>query len=228
MGHLKGCLNYFIKEFFEKVVDRHSNKLVLAVHAYQTSEWFILCCTIAKKFYEEVTLPIKQMLRIDEYKKMSGPERSWQSLKNGFRDICTKLANYGKMNPSTGRQKLEMNVAAQVKEAIERQLDAMKFYRDEDVSPEVSGAMKQTPRTNLGCESEFSHGDMDLKRAGGSTSLKTVSDKHVIKRNALYQKQKWQELSIKEKRKNWKWAATSPQAIKVSWKTYFLYFIVLN
>ena len=117
---------------------------------------------------------------------------------------------------TTGKGRLEQKVKAKIKEAVERQLDAMKFYRDDDVSPEIQRLMVQTPRTNLGCESEFSHGDMDLKRSlGGSTSLKTVSDTHVIKRNALYKKMKWTSLSTEEKRRKWRWAATSPQAKKV-------------
>ena len=43
-----------VKEFFDKMVDQHANKLVLAVYAYQRSHWFILCCEIAAKFYKEV------------------------------------------------------------------------------------------------------------------------------------------------------------------------------
>ena len=210
MNHLP-----FINEFFDKMVMEHSNKLVLAVHAYQRSHWFIMCCDIAKKVYEEVTLPMKQMLRIDEYKNANGPEQSWDTLKEGFRKICDMLgSDSDNAEYLTGKERLVLKVKAKIKEAVERQLDSMKFYRD-DVSPETKRLMMQTPRTNLGCESEFSYGDMDLKRAGGSTSLKTISDKHVIKRNALYKKSVWTTLSTEEKRKKWRWASTSPQAKKV-------------
>ena len=207
----------FINEFFEKMVLEHSNKLVLAVHAYQRSQWFIMCCEIGRKIYQEVTLPIKQMLRIDEYKNTTGPEHTWDALKEGFKNICKSLGASCERTDSLtpGRDKLELKVKAKIKEAMEGQLSGMKFYRGDDVSPQVQRMMFQTPKTNLGCEGEFSHGDMDLKRAGGSTSLKTVSDKHVIKRNAFYAKSKWTSLSVEEKRRKWRWASASPQAKKV-------------
>ena len=196
------------------MVVEHSNKLVLAVYAYQKSEWFIMYCEIGKCIYEEVTLPIKEMLRIDQYKDTDGPEQSWATLKKVFRQICSKLESGMSSSESTGRERLESKVKGKIKEAMERQLDTMKFYKS-DVSAETQSLMAQTPKTNLGCEGEFSHGDMDLKRAGGSTSLKTISDKHVIKRNALYKKTKWTSLSADEKRRKWRWASTSTQAKKV-------------
>ena len=51
----------------------------------------------------------------------------------------------------------------------------------------------------------------DFKRAGGAVSLKTVSDKHVISRNHLYEKTSWTELDEIEKRRKWRWASGSPQ-----------------
>ena len=65
-----------IAKFFDKMVNEHSNKLVLAVHAYHRCDWFMLCCSIAKTFYHEVIIPVKQMLRIDEFKGTKGPEGS--------------------------------------------------------------------------------------------------------------------------------------------------------
>ena len=54
-----------LEVFFEKQVDTHANKLVLAVHCYFTSKWFTRCCEVAKFFYESITLPIKKVLGID-------------------------------------------------------------------------------------------------------------------------------------------------------------------
>ena len=56
---------------------------------------------------------------------------------------------------TTGKGRLEQKVKAKIKEAVERQLDAMKFYRDDDVSPEIQRLMVQTPRTNLGARVNF-------------------------------------------------------------------------
>ena len=50
----------------------------------------------------------------------------------------------------------------------------------------------KAPLTNLGCEGVFSELGNDSKRAGGATSLQTISDKNVIKSNKLYQK--WENM----------------------------------
>ena len=91
--------------------------------------------------------------------------------------------------------------AKQIKVAIERQLSMSKnFYEDlnEDMPNE------KTPKTNLGCESEFAHVTNDFRKSGGSTSLATISDKHTVARNKLFDKERWQNLSNKEKRIKWK------------------------
>ena len=56
--------------------------------------------------------------------------------------------------------------------------------------------MKKTPKTNLGCESEFGHVTNDLSKSGGS--LSTISDKHTVARN----KRDGHHFQIKKNRKN--------------------------
>ena len=204
-----------VRKFFDEMVNEHANKLVLAVHAYLQSEWFLLCCNIGKKFNEKVILPIKEMLKIDEYKHASGPERSWEYMKTEFNEILQKLEAFNSSNESSAENKLEKQCAISVRDAIKNQLDGMQFYKVDNINEEVVAKMRQAPGTNLGSEGEFAHGDNDLRRCGGSTSLKTVSDKHVIKRNALYTKEKWTLLSEQQKRRKWRWAAGSPEAKKV-------------
>ena len=110
---------------------------------------------------------------------------------------------------------LGRKVAKQIKETLERQLGAMKFYRDEPIDQEIKKKMKQTPMTNCGSEHEFAHADNDLRQSGGSTSLTTVSSKHVIKQNELYKKEKWTCLSEEERTERWRWAHGSEEAKKV-------------
>ena len=57
-----------IRDFFEEYVDENSNKLVLAVHTYVESDWFLTCCEIADQFYKDITIPIKQLIGMDEFK----------------------------------------------------------------------------------------------------------------------------------------------------------------
>lgn len=45
---------------------------------------------------------------------------------------------------------------------------------------------RKPPHTNLGCESEFGFVTNDFKEKGGSTSLATISDKHIVARNKIY------------------------------------------
>ena len=61
----------------------------------------------------------------------------------------------------------------------------MSFYNDE-LDESTQDKLTQAPLTNLGAESEFA--SLDLLRVGGATSLKTVSQKHIISRNKLFTK----------------------------------------
>ena len=51
----------------------------------------------------------------------------------------------------------------------------MNFYKDDSVSSKPKQLIRLAPVTNLGTENEFAHAENYLKRAGGSTSLQTVS-----------------------------------------------------
>ena len=132
-----------------------------------------LCCSIAKTFYHEVIIPVKQMLRIDEFKGTKGPERSWDNLKSEFKVILDKLEGYGKVQSGgSAKEKLKIKVALNIREAIQNQLHVMNFYKDDSVSSRTKQLMRQAPGTNLGTESEFAHADNDLKRAGDLLAYK--------------------------------------------------------
>ena len=64
-------------------------------------------------------------------------------------------------------------------------------------------------------ESEFANLDDDLRRVGGTTSFKTVSQKHIISRKKLFSNDRWMKLSDKEKSANWNWARKSEEARKL-------------
>ena len=57
-------------------MNEHANKLFLAVHIYQRSEWFLFGCEIAGQFHEVVTVPIKKIIGMDEFKDTACPNRS--------------------------------------------------------------------------------------------------------------------------------------------------------
>ena len=60
-----------IRNFFEEYVNENSNKLVLAVYTYVKSEWFLTCCEIAAQFYQDITIPIKQLIGMAKIGKVS-------------------------------------------------------------------------------------------------------------------------------------------------------------
>ena len=205
-----------IKKYFDKAVNEHANKLVLAVHAYQRSEWFLFGCEIASQFHEVVTLPIKKIIGMDEFKDTDCQNRSWNGLKVFFKDLLNTLENYEPRRCKTKPQKVVVKkVAKQIKETLERQLEAMKFYRDEIVDMRILRKMSKAPMTNCGSEHEFAHGDNDLKQSGGSTALTTISNKHMIKQNEYYKSGKWTNLSQEEKEEKWQWARSSEEAREI-------------
>ena len=57
-------------------MNEHANKLFLAVHIYQRSEWFLFGCEIAGQFHEVVTVPIKKIIGMDEFKDTACLNRS--------------------------------------------------------------------------------------------------------------------------------------------------------
>ena len=73
--------------FFDKQVDEHANKLVLAVFSYLKSQWFILCCEIASCFYSSVTMRLKRVMGIDEYKNDTQTVHSWMSVKEELKNV---------------------------------------------------------------------------------------------------------------------------------------------
>ena len=115
---------------------------------------------------------------------------------------------------NAGKTLLKQKCALKIKEALEHQISYMSFYNDE-LDESTQDKLTQAPLTNLGAESEFASLDNDLHRVGGATSLKTVSQKHIISRNKLFTKDRWTELSQKEKRASWNWARTSEESEKV-------------
>ena len=86
------------------------------------------------------------------------------------------------------------------------------FKEDFEESEEAANKQSKAVLTNLGAESEFATLDNDLRKVGGSTSLNTISNKHVIAKNELFKKKRQIFLSQKEKEAKWNWARNSDQA----------------
>ena len=198
-----------IREFFDEFVDENANKLVLAVDSYIKSEWFLTCCEIANKFYTEITVEVKKLIGMDEFKNTKSEQRSWGGIKKEFNRILESLNATAQTKSDTGKEKLISKAAANIRDAMKRQLNMVHFFtnaEDEELN---------APITNLGCEGVFSGFGNDCKHAGGSTSLKTISNKSVTSNNKLYTKERWKTLPENERREKFKWARSSDAAKKV-------------
>ena len=56
--------------FFNECVDENSNKLLRAIAAYVSSEWFKTCVIIDSEFDQLIMVPLKEALGIDEFAKV--------------------------------------------------------------------------------------------------------------------------------------------------------------
>ena len=199
----------YIITFFDEYVDENDNKLVLAVYNYIKSDWFLICCNVVASFYHQITIPIKKLIGMDEFKDTKCLARTWKGMKDKFNVILKQLEDIAVETRLDGAGCLMSKSAENIREALRRQLSVVNFFNTDEEDDIVA------PLTNLGCESVFSSFGNDCKKAGGSTSLKTISDKTVISNSKLHSKERWCSLSGEEKRKKFKWASGSKEAKKV-------------
>ena len=204
-----------LKEFFARSVDENTNKLVLACFTHLESDWFKLCCEVASNVYKIITQPMEAAIGIEENKIKRSEFRSWSGLKILFEE---KLAELGKLSlrhsDMTSKEHLMASAAGNIRVAMERQLKYVDFYNqdEEEISASVSDKLKGAPLTNSGCESQFGELDNYVKKFGGTASVSTLSDKHVIKKNTFFESENWKVLSFEEKKQKFAWARGSSQA----------------
>ena len=115
----------------------------------------------------------------------------------------------------SGEELLIVQSARSVRDGLQRQLNYMKWYSDEGFKKMLDSAkekLERAPLTNSGCESEFAYLNNYVRTTSGNTSLQTVSERHITRRNRLFSDDKWKSKSYEEKVDAWKWAKNSPEA----------------
>ena len=172
-----------IRRFFEEYINENSNKLVLAVDSYIESEWFLTCCEIASMFYQDITITIKRVIGIDQFKDTHSDKRTWVGIKEEFEQIIQKLEVTVQAPSTSGKDQLIAKAALNIRDAIRRQLNKVQYFRDKENKEDMNA-----PMINLGCEGVFLGFGNDCKQAGGSTSLQTISNKSMISNNKLCKK----------------------------------------
>ena len=169
--------------FFEEIVDENSNKLVLALSDYLSSEWFSTGCEIFKSIGYLIINPLCDILGIDDFGKTKRDDRNWQCVKDFFEKKIKELKTISSISEDkSNKEKLLASCAAKVVDNIERQLNQMAFFRGE-IDIETQLMIKHAPLTNLGCESRMAQFDNRVKFSRGFAPISTLSDKQVVATN---------------------------------------------
>ena len=150
---------------------------------------------------------------MDEFKDTKCEKRNWKGMKKEFNAIINILDEKAHRSTTpSGKEQLISKASGSIRDAIKRQVSVAHFFQDnnDDDDNEVNA-----PLTNIGCEGVFSGFGNDCKRAGGSTSLKTISNESVVSNNKLFAKERWKTLKEKERRKKFRWARGSKEAKEV-------------
>ena len=178
-----------IIKFFEDLVNTNQNKLFAACNAYLRSPWFAMCCRVSAVFNTSLVVPLLEALGIDEGKYFKSQYRSWEGIRSFFNQ---KLAMLESMSVTEEGVRVEDMIIAEcsgnIREALQNQLNYMTWFT---IPEEIKMKMQSARLTNSGCESEFAHLDNDCKVTSGNTSLTTLSNRHIIKRNKLFSHNKW-------------------------------------
>ena len=201
-------------KFFEETVDENSNRLVLALSDYMSSDWFSTGCEVYKSIENLIIKPLCDILGIDDFGKAKRDDRNWLGVKDFFEKKNQELKIISSVSvDKPNKEKLLASCAAKVVDNIERQLNQMVFFRGEVDNHTVS-KMKHAPLTNLGCESRMAQFDNMVKFSGGSAHISTLSDKQV---DSTYKYLLHHNLDDAEVcKEEFKWAKTSNEAQMVN------------
>ena len=71
-------------KFFEETVDENSNRLVLALSDYMSSDWFSTGCEVYKSIENLIIKPLCDILGIDDFGKAKRDDRNWLGVKDFF------------------------------------------------------------------------------------------------------------------------------------------------
>ena len=200
--------------FFEETVDENSNKLVLALSDYLSSEWFSTGCEVYKSFGHLIINPLCNILGIDEFGKTKRDDRNWQCVKDFFEKKLQELKTISITSEEiSNKEKLLASCATKVVDNIERQLNQMAFFRGE-IDNHTKLKMQHTPLTNLGCESRMAQFDNRVKFSRGFAPISTLSDKQVVATNKYLLQPKLDDPKVCKA--EFTWAKNSKPATEVN------------
>ena len=134
--------------------------------------------------------------------------------------MLSQMANSESDGIPTGFDLFSKKCASMIHDNI--QLGYMSFF-DEGLDLTMNETkLLQAPMTNDGCESELATCGESIKKVGSTVSLATLSDRHVVVRNKLFENNKWKSLTISKTRDYMRWSRSSKEAklVKAKGKDY--------
>ena len=150
-----------------------------------------------------------ESLGIDKAQQIKNPNRNWNGIRNFFKGKIPFLQAFVEENKAgTSQDKLIAAVFSEIVDTLHRQLAVVPFLNEDNSNDDILLA----PLTNSGCESRFATLTNSLKVSGGSTKLKTLSDKEIVRSNNYIGGDEFKNLLTTEKVAEWKWARNSQQA----------------
>ena len=188
-----------LKMFFDNNVDENANKLVLACFSVLNSPWFLLCCRVCARFKTILIDDILSVLGIDKFKTTSSPYRSWAGMKVLFSKKLTMLSHMGNSelgDKLTGFDVLLKKCASAIHINVRNQLDYMSLFSENSEIPRREARLLRAPMTNDGCESELATCGETIKKVSSTVSLNSISNRHIITRNKLFESKKWKDLTV--------------------------------
>ena len=206
-----------LQDFMEQNVDEFQNKLSLANSVYLHNDWVLLCCRVMSRFENILVSPLLMALGVDQFKHKKSEYRSWSGLKTFFSEKIKLLEDLSTVKETASAEELLVSkCAAKIKQSVEKQLSYVQFYKSDDQTDEEKKKIELCPLTNSNCEGEFAELDNDIRRVGGTVSIQTLSNRHLVDKNKYFSSEKWKSLSQAEQRQKFHWSRSSDQAEKAT------------
>ena len=112
----------------------------------------------------------------------------------------------------TGFDVLLKKCASAIHINVRNQLDYMSLFSENTEIPRREARLLRAPMTNDGCESELATCGETIKKVGSTVSLNSISNRHIVTRNKLFESKKWKDLTLSERRKYMNWSRNSKEA----------------
>ena len=130
--------------------------------------------------------PLLMALGVDQFKHKKSEYCSWSGLKTFFSEKIKLLEDLSTVKETASAEKLLVSkCAAKIKQSVEKRLRYVQFYKSDNHTDEEKKKIELFPLTNSNCEGEFAELDNDIRRVGGTVSIQTLSNHHLVDKKKI-------------------------------------------